>query len=57
MLFAGEATCDNLSGYTHGALLSGQVKAAKLLHAHYGGPKTKVDPCTYWPDDDDDRSA
>ena len=30
---AGEAMCDNLNGYTHGALQSGKEAAARVLHA------------------------
>jgi len=36
--FAGEATCGNLDGYTHGALQSGIEAAAKYLHEFKGGP-------------------
>lgn len=36
--FAGEATCDNLDGYTHGALQSGKEAAANYLHEFAGGP-------------------
>lgn len=36
--FAGEATCDNLDGYTHGALQSGKEAAANYLHEYKHGP-------------------
>jgi len=38
---AGEAMCDNLNGYTHGALLSGKEHAENYLHHHKKiiGPK------------------
>jgi len=36
--FAGEATCDQLDGYTHGALASGIGAAATYLHEYHGGP-------------------
>lgn len=36
--FAGEATCDNLDGYTHGAMASGTQAAAKYLHEYENGP-------------------
>jgi monoamine oxidase len=39
--FAGEAMCDDLSGYTHGGLQSGRETAAKYLHKAGLGPK----PC------------
>jgi monoamine oxidase len=36
--FAGEATCDQLDGYVHGALQSGKEAAANYLHEFKGGP-------------------
>jgi len=36
--FAGEATCDELGGYTHGAMQSGIQAAAKYLHEFARGP-------------------
>jgi polyamine oxidase len=36
--FAGEATCDDLSGYTHGGLQSGIEAAAHILHDAGLGP-------------------
>ena len=39
MRLAGEAMCDNLNGYTHGALLSGREAAERFLHAQGKGPK------------------
>jgi len=36
--FAGEATCDQLDGYTHGALQSGIEAAAIYLHEYHSGP-------------------
>lgn len=40
--FAGEAACDELNGYTHGALQSGLEQAAEYLFEHGIGP----DPST-----------
>ena len=42
--FAGEAMCDDLNGYTHGALQSGKEAAAHYLHAQGKGPKPSDDP-------------
>jgi len=42
--FAGEATCDNLDGYTHGALQSGKEAAAHYLHHAGKGPNPNNDP-------------
>lgn len=39
---AGEAMCDDLNGYTHGALQSGKEAAARYLHGQGKGP----DPST-----------
>jgi len=41
--FAGEATCDNLDGYTHGALQSGKEAAAIYLHEYKNGPNPEKD--------------
>jgi len=41
--FAGEATCDNLDGYTHGALQSGKEAAAIYLHEFKNGPNPEKD--------------
>lgn len=41
--FAGEATCDNLDGYTHGALQSGKEAAALYLHEFENGPNPEKD--------------
>lgn len=41
--FAGEATCDNLNGYTHGALQSGKEAAARYLHEFEKGPNPEQD--------------
>ena len=38
---AGEAMCDNLSGYTHGALQSGREAAAAYLFEAGKGPHPK----------------
>lgn len=36
--FAGEHTCDDLSGFTHGALISGREAAATFLKEEHNGP-------------------
>lgn len=41
--FAGEATCDNLDGYTHGALQSGKEAAAAYVHEYENGPNPEDD--------------
>merc|ERR1712194_265168 len=41
--FAGEATCDNLDGYTHGALQSGKEAAAAYLYEAGKGPNPNKD--------------
>lgn len=41
--FAGEAACDNLDGYTHGALQSGKEAAAKYLYQEGKGPNPDND--------------
>lgn len=41
--FAGEATCDQLDGYVHGALASGTEAAANYLHEYKGGPNPEKD--------------
>lgn len=50
--FAGEATCDNLDGYTHGALQSGKEAAAKYLHEFKNGPnpenKDELNLCSFY---------
>ena len=40
---AGEAMCDNLNGYTHGALQSGRESAARYLFREGLGPDPKKD--------------
>jgi len=49
--FAGEHTCDNLNGYTHGARQTGVETAAHYLYAHNLGPNPGDDPnlglCNY----------
>jgi len=37
--FSGEHTCDDLSGFTHGALISGRERASEYLRDHHHGPK------------------
>jgi len=44
--FAGEATCDNLNGYTHGALASGKAAAARYLHEFENGPNPETNDDT-----------
>jgi len=39
--FAGEATCDDLDGYTHGALQSGKEAAARYMYEVGKGPNPK----------------
>ena len=41
---AGEAMCDNLNGYTHGALQSGRESAASYLFDYGLGPDPSKDP-------------
>jgi hypothetical protein len=41
---AGEAMCDDLNGYTHGALQSGREAAAHYLHHYDGAPKPSEVP-------------
>jgi len=41
--FAGEATCDQLDGYTHGAMASGVGAAASYLHEYKNGPNPESD--------------
>jgi monoamine oxidase len=41
--FAGEATCDNMNGYTHGALQSGKEAAARYLYQVGKGPNPNSD--------------
>jgi monoamine oxidase len=41
---AGEAMCDNLNGYTHGAFQSGKESAARYLHQHGLGPNPAKHP-------------
>jgi len=41
--FAGEATCENMNGYTHGALQSGKEAAARYLHEFADGPNPEKD--------------
>lgn len=41
--FAGEATCDNLNGYTHGAYQTGKEAAAHFLHETGKGPNPDKD--------------
>jgi len=45
--FAGEATCDMLDGYVHGALASGKQAAANYLHDIGKGPKPSSDDELY----------
>jgi monoamine oxidase len=40
---AGEAMCDDLNGYTHGAYQSGKENAARYLFAHGLGPDPALD--------------
>jgi len=51
---AGEAMCDNLNGYTHGALQSGREAAAQFLFRHGLGPDPARDPamslCSFEPE-------
>jgi len=41
--FAGEAACDNMNGYTHGALQSGKEAAARYLYKAGKGPNPNSD--------------
>jgi len=41
--FAGEATCDQLDGYTHGAMASVVGAAASYLHEYKSGPNPESD--------------
>jgi len=41
--FAGEAMCDNLNGYTHGAYQTGKEAAAKYLYEVQKGPNPQDD--------------
>ena len=41
--FAGEAMCDDLNGYTHGAGQSGKETAARLLYESGLGPDPRQD--------------
>lgn len=45
--FAGEAACDQLDGYTHGALASGKQAAASYLYEHGLGPDPSSDDMLY----------
>jgi len=49
--FAGEATCEDLTGYTHGGLQSGIEAAAHYLHDAGKGPKPsskdRLDLCNW----------
>merc|ERR1712032_1209008 len=45
--FAGEAACDMMDGYTHGALASGKQAAANYLHDIGKGPKPSSDDELY----------
>ena len=40
---AGEAMCDDLNGYTHGAFQSGKENAAQYLFRHGKGPDPSLD--------------
>jgi hypothetical protein len=42
--FAGEGVCPNFNGYTHGAMISGQDVAARLIHEAGKGP-APMDRC------------
>lgn len=45
--FAGEAACDQLDGYTHGALASGKQAAANYLFENGLGPNPSSDDALY----------
>jgi hypothetical protein len=42
--FGGEATCDELNGYTHGAMQSGVEEAAEYLFEMGLGPDPSTHP-------------
>ena len=44
MRFGGEATCDELNGYTHGAMQSGVEEAAEYLFEMGLGPDPSTHP-------------